>query len=102
MSGLSGFSLKVAEKCLLGQGEHMGNVTIMQNNKSINDDNCILLLIIIFILLSSVQFPNQHPPQTVSILDCRILLSNAIWATQVPGLMLNICVEKKGIVDAIF
>ncbi len=62
LSGLSGYSLKVAEKCLLGQGEHMGNVTIMQNNKSINDDNCILLLIIIFILLSSVQYlPNQHP-----------------------------------------
>jgi hypothetical protein len=54
LSGLSRFSLKVAEKCLLGQGEQMANVTGMQNNKSngqiIYDDKCILFLIIIFIL----------------------------------------------------
>jgi hypothetical protein len=53
------FIKKSGRKCLLGQSEHMGNVTIMQDNKSNNDDNCILLLIIIFILLSTVQYlPN--------------------------------------------
>jgi hypothetical protein len=50
-AGLYGVSLKVVKKCLLGQGEHMGNVTGMQNNKSITNRLLMITIASCFYLM---------------------------------------------------